>query len=130
MAHRSPHDTSRPVLYQLSQHALDRMDARRLPAEAVRSVLAYGRAVWTRGACVHVIGRKEVRRYRRAGLDLAHYEGVHVVVSPEGTVLTVYRNRDLRGLRPDTRRRWGDAAVAAVVRRSAEAVPGVLGRGD
>jgi hypothetical protein len=98
-------------VYHLSQHALDRMDARGLPAEAVRSTLAYGRAVWTRGACVHVIGRKEVRRYRRAGLDLAPYEGVHVVVSPEGTVLTVYRNRDLRGLRRDTRRRPGGDGV-------------------
>lgn len=89
--------------YALTHHALNRMDARRLSPHAVRHVLQYGRASWTRGARVYAIGRKEVARHRRYGLDLTPYEGVHVVTTAEGAILTVYRNHDLRGLRRDKR---------------------------
>jgi len=54
-----------------------------------------------------VIGRNEVERLIRQGIDLRDYEGVHVVRSADGDIITVYRNRDLRGLRP--RRRRGSA---------------------
>ena len=100
------HSTSHavPSTYALTQHALSRMDARRLSSDAVRQVLKYGRSTWTRGAKVFAIGRKEVAHYRRHyGLDLSRYEGVHVVTTAEGAILTVYRNHDLRGLRQDKR---------------------------
>jgi hypothetical protein len=87
--------------YTFSQHALHKMHARRLSAEAVTTVLAYGRAAWTRGARIYAIGRREVERYRAQGVDLDPLEGVQVVTKPDGAILTVYRNRDLRGLRRD-----------------------------
>jgi hypothetical protein len=62
-------------------------------------VLEYGRRVFTRGAIIYAIGRKEVARYRYEGLDLSNCEGVQVVCLMDGTVLTVYRNHDFRGLR-------------------------------
>lgn len=71
--------------------------------------MAYGRVVHVRGAEIHAIGRKEVLRYRQRGIDLRMYEGIQVVCRPgAGVVLTVYRNRDLRGLRPHRRSaaRW------------------------
>lgn len=37
------------------------------------------------------------------GADLRELEGMHVVCSPEGVILTVYRNHDLRGLKPSRR---------------------------
>jgi hypothetical protein len=86
------------------------MDARSISIEALRSALKYGRTTWTRGARIFAIGRKEVQFYRAHGVDLSRFEGVHVVESADGTVITVYRNRDLRGLRPDKRPRF--AALA------------------
>lgn len=65
---------------------------------------------WTRGARIYAIGRREVERYRAQGVDLDPFEGVQVVTKLDGAVLTVYRNRDLRGLRRDDhprRRRKG-----------------------
>ena len=59
-----------------------------------------GRVVYVRGAKIYVIGRKEVESFLRKGIELADFEGIHVVCSPEGVVLTTYRNRDFRGLRP------------------------------
>jgi hypothetical protein len=81
-----------------------------LSSGAVTAALDFGRLVYTRGAAIYVIGRKEVLRARRLGVDLSEYEGVHVVCSADGAVLTVYRNRDFRGLR--SRRHRRDRAVA------------------
>ena len=104
------HGTPVPPTHSLSLHAKDQMDARSISADALRSALKYGRTAWTRGARIYAIGRKEVQYYRAHGIDLARFEGIHVVERVDGTIITVYRNRDLRGLRPDKRPRF--AALA------------------
>ena len=73
---------------------------------AVDAALVHGRVVHVHGAVYHVIGRREVSHLKRRGIDLSLHEGVHVVCVPGGgtLVLTVYRNQDLRGLRPRPRR--------------------------
>lgn len=83
----------------LTKHVCRRMVQRGIRPEAIELVLEYGRVVHTRGAVVHAIGWKEVVQYRREDIDLSNCEGVQVVCSTEGTVLTVYRNHDFRGLR-------------------------------
>lgn len=90
--------------YRLSLHAHERMRSRGLPLDALRAALLYGRMVHVRDADTFVIGRREIRHHEKEGLDLSAYEGVHVVCHESGLVLTVYRNRDLRGLRPRFRR--------------------------
>ena len=83
------------------------MNARRLSNDAINAALTYGRVVHVRGAAIHVIGRKEVERLSRAGLDMEAYEGVQVVCTPDDTaVLTAYRNRDFRGLKARGGRQW------------------------
>jgi len=86
------------------------MGGRGIKQEAIEAVLEYGRIVYIRGAKVFVVGRKEAERYRTSGVDLSAIEGVHVVCTPKGTtIITTYRNRDLRDLRPFRkrgRRRW------------------------
>src|SRR4051812_21176631 len=89
----------------LTKHAADRMNTRRLPPAAISATIAYGRIVHIRGADIHVIGRKEVERGEREGIDLSRYEGVQVVCGGDGTILTVYRNSNFRTLRPRHGRR-------------------------
>lgn len=84
---------------KLTRHATARMTHRGIPAEVIETVIDYGRAVYTRGAVIHAIGRKEVERYRQEDIDLSDCEGVQVVCSTDGAVLTVYRNHRFRGLR-------------------------------
>ena len=84
---------------QLSCHAFERLEQRDIEIEAVDAVLDYGREVFTRGAVVHAIGRREIDQWAREGIDLSRYDGVQVVCSHDGKILTVYRNRDFRGLR-------------------------------
>ncbi len=90
--------------YSLTRHAWERMSGRGLSPAAIRFVLTYGRAAHIRGATIYVVGRREVEDYRQDGIELSSVEGVQVVCTDSGLILTVYRNRDLRGLRPNSRR--------------------------
>jgi hypothetical protein len=75
------------------------MQRRRINATAVDTAIDYGRAVYTRGAVIHAIGRSEIARWAEVGIDLSAYEGIQVVCAKDGSVLTVYRNRNFRLLR-------------------------------
>jgi hypothetical protein len=91
---------------RLTRHALGRLDARGFRLHAIQAVLRYGRVVHIRGAAIHVIGWREVEQHKRSGINLIPFEGIQVICDPwTGAILTVYRNRDLRGLRPRGRRR-------------------------
>lgn len=83
----------------LTKHATVRMGQRSISPEVIESVVDFGRVVYTRGAIIHAIGRKEVEHYRQEDIDLSDSEGVQVVCSMEGAVLTAYRNHSFRGLR-------------------------------
>jgi hypothetical protein len=98
-------DPDDPIHGLLTKHAAERLRRRGLRPSAVEAAIAYGRVVHIRGAEVHAIGRREVELWEREGVALAQYEGVQVVRAHDGIVLTVYRNRDFRGLRPRRRHR-------------------------
>jgi hypothetical protein len=84
---------------QLSCHAFQRLDQRNIGIEAVEATLDYGREVFTRGAVIHVVGRREIEQWSREGIDISRCDGVQVVCSHDGKVITAYRNRNFRGLR-------------------------------
>ena len=92
----------------LTEHARQRMLARGIPPSAVAEVLKYGRSVFVRGARVFALGRKEIAKHAPLGVNLARLEGIQVVCRPEssGAIVTVYRNRNFRGLRPKGRSRF------------------------
>jgi hypothetical protein len=87
--------------FHLTQHARGRIRKRGLSEEAVALTIQFGRLVYVRGAQIFALGRREVRRLlEEQGVDLSRYEGVQVVCSEKGDIITTYRNRDFRGLRP------------------------------
>jgi hypothetical protein len=88
-----------PPSPHLTCHARRRMQGRAIPPAAVEAALDYGRVVHTRGAVVHAIGRNEIAYFAAVGTDLSDFDGVQVVCALDGSVVTVYRNRDFRGLR-------------------------------
>ncbi len=90
----------------MTQHAKIRMSGRGLNHQTIDTVLSYGRVIHVRGAAIHAIGRKEVERLARSGVDVGGCEGVQVVCTPnDSAILTVYRNRNFRGLKPRGGRR-------------------------
>lgn len=97
----SEHAVGSAYLPKITAHAWARMSARRLNSRTVDMVLSFGRVVHVRGAAIHVIGKKEVEKLSRQGLDVGDCEGVQVVCTPDcDTIITVYKNRDFRGLKP------------------------------
>ncbi len=84
---------------RLTRHAERRMYARGLRHSLLALVLRYGRRVHVRGALIRAVGRREVTRQRGRGVDLSACEGLQVVCAGDGRIITVYRNRDFRGLR-------------------------------
>ncbi len=101
--------------YGLTTHARMRMGGRGLSQEVIDSVMAYGRVTHTRGAAIYSVGRKEVERLGARGVDLKSAEGVQVVCTEDGVVMTVYRNHNFRGLHPrfrnNRRRPWHQGAA-------------------
>ena len=83
---------------QITRHADSRMHARGISMQAVEAVISFGRSFELHEASIYVIRRKEIRRFKGEGVDLSEFEGIHVVCGEEGRVLTVYRDRNLRGL--------------------------------
>ena len=93
---------SNPI--HISGHAVCRMNSRRFNVDILETVLEFGRVVYTRGASIHVIGKKEITRYSTKGINLSACEGIHVVCSTdEETIITMYKNKNFRGLRPRKR---------------------------
>lgn len=90
--------------FTFTEHATQRMHERGISQEAVDLAVSYGRKFHERGAMIFAIGRKEVQRYLPQGIDLVEQEGVQVVCNKAGGIMTVYRNRDFRSLRPRRRR--------------------------
>lgn len=82
----------------LTDHAQRRMCGRRININMAEKVLLYGRKIHQKGAEYHIIGKKEVIKYKHRGIDLRDLEGIHVVVQKNSdayVILTVFRNRDL-----------------------------------
>ncbi|MDP5130154.1 MAG: DUF4258 domain-containing protein [Paraglaciecola sp.] len=89
----------------ISSHAQQRMDLRGMSERDIELVLKFGRKIYSRKTVFHVIGRKEIKKYASDCPELKELDGLHVLTVPQkGTVLTAYRNHDLRHIRPSKRK--------------------------
>ncbi|MCP8687133.1 DUF4258 domain-containing protein [Marinobacterium sedimentorum] len=90
---------------EITEHAMKRMSQRGLGDDDVELTLRYGRKIHARRAVFYVIGRKEIARYCEQEPALKDLDGVQVLMdSGCSTVVTVYRNHDLRCIRPFKRK--------------------------
>ena len=90
---------------KITAHAEARMTERKLTRTDIEAALSFGREVHTRGITIFAVGQKEVKMALLQKLDISKLEGIHVLCSRDGDVVTTYRNFDLRGLRPRHRTR-------------------------
>lgn len=81
-----------------SRHAMLRMQQRSISLAMVEAVMLYGREVLGPDTVIYVVGRRDAFRWRMRGERIEHLEGIHVVCCGAGTVITVYRNREFRGV--------------------------------
>lgn len=86
-----------------TEHSRVRLSQRGITESMIQLAFEFGREVFTKGAICLVVGRKEVEKQLERGIDLGCVEGLHVIC-PTGTyglVVTAYRNRNLRGVKPN-----------------------------
>lgn len=108
MSHDLPYSNPESTgSHVLTQHARQRMFSRGLSTAAIDAGLAWGRTVHVRGAEIYAIGRREVAHAARDGVDLTRLAGLQVVCHRDGAILTVYKNKDFRLLRPRRSRGGG-----------------------
>ncbi|MBU2115352.1 MAG: DUF4258 domain-containing protein [Gammaproteobacteria bacterium] len=89
----------------ISSHAQQRMDLRGMSERDIELVLKFGRKIHSRRTVFHVIGRKDIKKHASECPELKELDGLHVLTVPQnGTVLTAYRNHDLRHIRPSKRK--------------------------
>jgi hypothetical protein len=80
--------------FVMSDHAMKRMYENGLSRKSIGLALRHGEPVYDRGARIYRVGKKHVRHVQSA--DLRGIEGLQVVSSHDGVVVTVYMNRDFR----------------------------------
>jgi hypothetical protein len=83
---------------RVTAHAWQRMSARGVSPAAIDAALAWGRLGHEAGhATSHFLGRREVERAARLGVNIRHLEGLVVLLAADGaTILTTFRNRERR----------------------------------
>lgn len=87
----------------ISTHAEFRMNQRGICQESIELVLEFGRQIYARRAIFYVVGKKEIARYSDREPKLKLLEGLQVISANDGTILTAYKNKNLRGIRPVSR---------------------------
>jgi hypothetical protein len=101
----SGHSAANDELFCLSHHAHIRMSQRSIDLAQIQNVLMHGKMMHSRRARFYVVGKRDVKRLAKAGLDTQNLENIQVVVEEKSnTIVTVYRNRDFRHIRPTSRR--------------------------
>ena len=89
--------------YIFSNHALERMRKREISERVVLKTISFGRILRGRGATIYAIGKKEISKYSKQGIDLANCEGIHVIINKSSTISTAYRNLSMPRLKPKSR---------------------------
>ncbi len=88
-------------------YTTSRDTARGSSERCVAMVRRYGRTVHACRVACRVIGRKEVARCAELGIDVFEADSVHVLVVPDGSVVTTCRNHELRKIRRSMGRHRG-----------------------
>lgn len=78
---------------KLSHHARHRGAQSNLCDDDLDLVRRYGVLQHRTGACFYFVRKREVERYRSTEPRLAKLHDIVMIVSRDGTVITVYRNR-------------------------------------
>lgn len=84
--------------HHLSHHAWQRMCQYGLSPQHVLMGLTHGRIVHTRNAAIYVIGKKEIERDRQHRRAMSRLNGLRIVTSENGTIMTITVNPNLRNL--------------------------------
>ena len=94
-------DATNDVNFHLSKHAQLRMSQRSIDLKQIEQVLSYGRMIHSRRARFYIVGKKDTKRLSKTGISTQGLENMQVLVEEKSnTIITVYRNKNFRHIRP------------------------------
>lgn len=80
----------------LSIHAYKRCIQRGIKQKMIAHIIRFGRKKYQNNAIYYSVGRKEIKKHAQVCPALKEMNGMHLVMSTQGTVLTLFRNKDFR----------------------------------
>jgi len=85
--------------FRLSIHAYKRRLQRGIKQQHIAHLLRFGRKQYQNNAIYYSIGNKEIGKHAKACNTLKNMNGMHLVTALNGTVITLFRNRNFKLLR-------------------------------
>ena len=79
-----------------TDHAMRRRFGRSISDDAINATLDFGRRYWNHGSLVYRLDRRSIAKAKEQGFNIRQHEGIHVVLSQDGIILTAYRNRSCK----------------------------------
>lgn len=79
-----------------SLHADKRAIQRGVKKSMVKDILSFGRKNYQNGAIYYSIGRKEIDKYQQICPALKKMNGMHVICSHSGVIITMFRNQSFK----------------------------------
>lgn len=76
----------------LTKHAHHRCATRGISTEAVSMVVNFGSQTYKQGAFHYTVGWRDISYWAKQGVDLNKFNGIRVVCTHNGKVLTTYRH--------------------------------------
>lgn len=83
----------------LTNHAAKRSTQRGMKNKHIANLLRFGRKNYKNGAIYYSVGTKEISRYKDICPGLKEMNGMHLIVSINGNVITMFRNKSFRHIR-------------------------------
>lgn len=83
----------------LSVHAYKRRLQRGIKKQQIAHILRFGRKQYQNNAIYYSIGNKEIQKHAELCPALKNMNGLHLVTALNGTVITLFRNRNFKLLR-------------------------------
>lgn len=89
-----PSPLTNAPLFNLSQHARERIARRNLSAEDLEYVLQHGHRLRVTGVRIYHLRRRDIPYSDQRVSRVSQLEGTTILVSRDNTVITAYRNRE------------------------------------
>jgi len=83
---------------RVTRHADRRMNQRGIGQDAIDFTLRWGHVYHRTGICFHVLRRRDIERSGAHDARALRWEGTTVLIE-DGTVISVYKNRDVAPIR-------------------------------
>ncbi|MFY9180161.1 MAG: hypothetical protein WAO12_10360 [Venatoribacter sp.] len=81
-----------------THHAITRASQRNITAAMISATLRFGRKTYQRGALFFSVGKKEIEKHSHKYALLNKMEGIHLVMSQTGEIITVYRDKTFKSI--------------------------------